>query len=434
MADHLYKATIDWRRGEGDFAKGRYSRGHLWRFDGGIEVPASASPAVVPLPLSRRGGGRPGGGLRRLDLVLPHADLHRPRPPRRLRRRLLRRRRRGRHGAARRPARWWISKVTLRPQHRLLRRQRPTPTSSTSSTTRPTSAASSPIRCKTEIVVDAASGRLSQGLTADALPPPYRCRPRRHAGADRRPVDRRAVRRHPGRQAARRPRSTCRRARARSRSSASSRASRRGTSPPASVPFFVGAGAYRHHVPRERRPPHPALGVPDLLHALPAGDRAGHAAISLRVPDPGREPDRHGGRQRLHVRRLDRHRRGGADGAPPDSGGRRYSPAACIRNIARWSRRSRAWPATRWSSLPPDPLGTEAILAAIDGETSCVVVQSPSFYGQLIDLAPIAEKAHAPARCSSRSSPRSWRSAPSSRRARRAPTSSSAKASRSATR
>ena len=46
-------------------------------------------------------------------------------------------------------------------------------------------------------------------------------------------------------------------------------------------------------------------------------------------------------------------------------------------------------------ALPPDPTGTEAILDAIDAETSCVVVQSPSFYGNLIDLAPIAEKAHA---------------------------------------
>jgi organic hydroperoxide reductase OsmC/OhrA len=49
---HLYKATIIWKRGEGDFAKGRFSRAHTWRFDGGIELPASASPAVVPLPLS----------------------------------------------------------------------------------------------------------------------------------------------------------------------------------------------------------------------------------------------------------------------------------------------------------------------------------------------------------------------------------------------
>jgi organic hydroperoxide reductase OsmC/OhrA len=52
MAHHLYTATITWKRGEGDFAKGRFSRAHTWRFDGGIELPASASPAVVPLPLS----------------------------------------------------------------------------------------------------------------------------------------------------------------------------------------------------------------------------------------------------------------------------------------------------------------------------------------------------------------------------------------------
>ncbi len=45
-------------------------------------------------------------------------------------------------------------------------------------------------------------------------------------------------------------------------------------------------------------------------------------------------------------------------------------------------------------ALDPDPRGTEDILAAIDDETSCVVAQSPSFYGQLIDLKPIAEKAH----------------------------------------
>ncbi len=47
------------------------------------------------------------------------------------------------------------------------------------------------------------------------------------------------------------------------------------------------------------------------------------------------------------------------------------------------------------AALPPDPAGTEAIIDAIDDETSCVVVQSPTVYGQLIDLEPIAEKAHA---------------------------------------
>ncbi len=51
---HEYRATIRWMRGEGEtFSDNRYSRGHAWMFDGGIEVPASASPSVVPLPLSR---------------------------------------------------------------------------------------------------------------------------------------------------------------------------------------------------------------------------------------------------------------------------------------------------------------------------------------------------------------------------------------------
>jgi organic hydroperoxide reductase OsmC/OhrA len=47
-----YTATVDWTRGDAPFADNRYSRGHWWRFDGGVEVPASASPHNVPLPMS----------------------------------------------------------------------------------------------------------------------------------------------------------------------------------------------------------------------------------------------------------------------------------------------------------------------------------------------------------------------------------------------
>lgn len=43
-----YTATIDWTLKDGeDFLKGRYSRGHTVGFDGGIEIPASASAHVV---------------------------------------------------------------------------------------------------------------------------------------------------------------------------------------------------------------------------------------------------------------------------------------------------------------------------------------------------------------------------------------------------
>ena len=48
MATH--GATITWQRGEDTFLDNRYSRAHLWRFDGGLEVPASSSPHVVRVP------------------------------------------------------------------------------------------------------------------------------------------------------------------------------------------------------------------------------------------------------------------------------------------------------------------------------------------------------------------------------------------------
>ena len=47
-----YTAEIRWSRGEQKFTDNRYSRAHTWKFDGGTEVPASSSPAVVPLPMS----------------------------------------------------------------------------------------------------------------------------------------------------------------------------------------------------------------------------------------------------------------------------------------------------------------------------------------------------------------------------------------------
>lgn len=45
-----FSAQVAWERGEGSFTDGRYSRGHSWTFDGGLTIPASASPHNVPLP------------------------------------------------------------------------------------------------------------------------------------------------------------------------------------------------------------------------------------------------------------------------------------------------------------------------------------------------------------------------------------------------
>jgi organic hydroperoxide reductase OsmC/OhrA len=49
----IYTAKIRWtRKDDGDFTKGQYSRMHEWIFDGGITIPASPSPHVVPQPWS----------------------------------------------------------------------------------------------------------------------------------------------------------------------------------------------------------------------------------------------------------------------------------------------------------------------------------------------------------------------------------------------
>ena len=52
MAEH--KATVRWTLpGNAEaFLKGRYSREHTWTFDGGVTVPASPAPSVVPVPYS----------------------------------------------------------------------------------------------------------------------------------------------------------------------------------------------------------------------------------------------------------------------------------------------------------------------------------------------------------------------------------------------
>ena len=46
-------AVIRWVRNEDEiFKDNQYSRAHIWEFDGGLSIPASPSPHVVPLPLS----------------------------------------------------------------------------------------------------------------------------------------------------------------------------------------------------------------------------------------------------------------------------------------------------------------------------------------------------------------------------------------------
>jgi organic hydroperoxide reductase OsmC/OhrA len=48
MSEH--KAAIIWARNGADFSYKTYSRDHVWRFDNGVETPASAAPAYLGNP------------------------------------------------------------------------------------------------------------------------------------------------------------------------------------------------------------------------------------------------------------------------------------------------------------------------------------------------------------------------------------------------
>lgn len=47
-----HHTTVEWRRGDQPFSDKRYSRAHVWTFDGGAVVPGSSAPESVPLPMS----------------------------------------------------------------------------------------------------------------------------------------------------------------------------------------------------------------------------------------------------------------------------------------------------------------------------------------------------------------------------------------------
>ena len=56
MSQHT--AIIRWQLSNGDFLARKYSREHTWTFDGGVTVPASPSPSVVPAPRIVYGSGK----------------------------------------------------------------------------------------------------------------------------------------------------------------------------------------------------------------------------------------------------------------------------------------------------------------------------------------------------------------------------------------
>jgi glycine dehydrogenase subunit 1 len=165
--------------------------------------------------------------------------------------------------------------------------------------------------------------------------------------------------------------------------------------PAGSVPFFVGAGAYKHHVPAtvdhliqrsefltSYTPYQPEIAQGTLqylfefqtqvamLTAMEVANASmydGSTAASEAVLMAHRITRRHkavlAGNLHPHYRET-------------------------IETVARLAGHEVV-------ALPPAPAGKQDMAAHIDGSVSCVVVQTPDFYGHLHDLAALAEKAHA---------------------------------------
>ncbi len=165
--------------------------------------------------------------------------------------------------------------------------------------------------------------------------------------------------------------------------------------PAASVPFFVGAGAYRHHVPASvdhliqrsefltsYTPYQPEISQGTLQYLFEFQTQVANLTAMEVANASMYDGSTATAEAVLMAQRLTKRRKAVL------SGGLHPQYRGVVETVSHMAEDAVV-------ALPPDPAGTEAILAAIDGDTACVVVQSPSFYGRLIDLKPIAEKAHA---------------------------------------
>jgi glycine dehydrogenase subunit 1 len=161
------------------------------------------------------------------------------------------------------------------------------------------------------------------------------------------------------------------------------------------VPFFVGAGACRHHVPAtvdhliqrsefltSYTPYQPEIAQGTLQYLFEFQTQVANLTAMEVANASMYDGSTATAEAVLMAQRLTKRRKAVL------SGGLHPQYRSVVETISRMAGDS-------VTALAADPGGTEDILAAIDSETSCVVVQSPSFYGHLIDLKPIAEKAHA---------------------------------------
>ncbi|MEJ8571752.1 aminomethyl-transferring glycine dehydrogenase subunit GcvPA [Microbaculum marinum] len=161
-----------------------------------------------------------------------------------------------------------------------------------------------------------------------------------------------------------------------------------------SVPFFVGAGAYRHHVPASvdhliqrsefltsYTPYQPEIsqGTLQVLFEFQTqvAELTGMEVANASMYDGSTGT----GEAVLMAHRITRREKAVL------AGNLHPHYRAVVENLAHMGGHEVV-------ALPPVPVGEDDVLALIDDDTSCVVVQSPDVFGNLVDLKPIAEKAH----------------------------------------
>src|SRR5271163_101934 len=162
-----------------------------------------------------------------------------------------------------------------------------------------------------------------------------------------------------------------------------------------SGPFFLGAGAYRHHVPAtvdhliqrsefltSYTPYQPEI-AQGTLQVLFEFQTQVAALTGMEVANASMyDGSTACGEAMLMAHRLTRRNRAVI------SGGLHPQYADVCATLAHMA-------GDTIIRLPPDLKASEDIAAAIDDETSCVIVQAPDFFGNPRDLAPAAAAAHA---------------------------------------
>ncbi len=165
--------------------------------------------------------------------------------------------------------------------------------------------------------------------------------------------------------------------------------------PASSVPFFVGAGAYKHHVPASvdhliqrsefltsYTPYQPEITQGTLQMLFEFQTQVANLT-GMEVANASMYDGSTGCAEAvLMSHRLTKRKKAVL------SGGLHPHYAEVVRTISHMA-------SDEVSTLPPDVQASEDLLAQIDETISCVVVQSPDVFGNLRDLKPIADKCHA---------------------------------------